>query len=106
MFSTDNDVVTFGADSKSIGAGRGRGSVRLVSYKNYNHALVVADIAHMPGSVCGTWNALWVSNNTTWAEILIHWNVAGRVGRSKELNVFERSGSMLTPVQLAHPWRD
>lgn len=58
MFSTDNDVVTFGADHDSTATGRGRNSIKLVTKKIYNHALVVADIAHMPSSVCGTWNAL------------------------------------------------
>lgn len=58
LFSTDNDVVTFGADHNSTATGRGRNSVRLSTTKLYNHVLVVADIAHMPGSVCGSWPAL------------------------------------------------
>lgn len=58
MFRIDNDVVIFGVDNTTIATGRGRPSVRLFSDKLYNHGLVVADIAHMPGSVCGTWNAL------------------------------------------------
>jgi len=33
----------------------GRNSVRLVSKKSWTHGLFIADIAHMPGGVCGTW---------------------------------------------------
>jgi len=28
--------------------------------KAYNHGLVIADIAHMPGGICGTWPAFWM----------------------------------------------
>lgn len=33
----------------------GRPSVRITSTQKYNHGLFIADIAHMPGGVCGTW---------------------------------------------------
>lgn len=35
----------------------GRQSVRLTSQKSYQSGLVVIDVAHMPGGVCGTWYA-------------------------------------------------
>jgi hypothetical protein len=35
----------------------GRNSVRLVSKKSWTHGLFIADIAHMPGGICGTWPA-------------------------------------------------
>ncbi|EKV06632.1 Concanavalin A-like lectin/glucanase, subgroup [Penicillium digitatum] len=38
---------------------RGRDSVRIGSKKYYDQSLVIADIAHMPGGVCGTWPAFW-----------------------------------------------
>jgi beta-glucanase (GH16 family) len=40
-------------------SGPGRKSVRIESKKSWNHGLFIADIAHMPGGVCGTWPALW-----------------------------------------------
>lgn len=40
-------------------SGKGRDSVRIGSKKYYDHSLVVADIAHMPGSICGSWPAFW-----------------------------------------------
>lgn len=45
-----------GVDSTTVTANRP--SVRLTSKKSYKHALVLADIKHMP-SGCGVWPALW-----------------------------------------------
>jgi len=45
------NAVYMGVDTTSE-APEGRGSVRVSSTKSYQHALVVADIVHMP-SVCG-----------------------------------------------------
>lgn len=39
--------------------GPGRDSVRIESKKYYDEGLYVIDLAHMPGSVCGTWPAFW-----------------------------------------------
>lgn len=41
-------------------APEGRDSVRVSSKKSYQHALVVADILHMPASTCGSWPAFWM----------------------------------------------
>ncbi|KAM0805209.1 putative endo-1,3(4)-beta-glucanase [Usnea florida] len=38
----------------------GRQSVRLTSKKAYNKGLFIADIAHMPGGICGVWPAFWL----------------------------------------------
>lgn len=47
-----------GVDSTTITANRP--SVRLIGKNSYNHALVLADIKHMP-SGCGVWPALWMT---------------------------------------------
>jgi hypothetical protein len=36
-------------------SGPGRNSVRISTKKSWTHGLFIADIAHMPGSICGTW---------------------------------------------------
>lgn len=36
----------------------GRPSVRITSKNSYSNGLVVIDIEHMPGGICGTWPAL------------------------------------------------
>lgn len=46
---------------------KGRDSVRIGSKKYYDQSLVIADIAHMPGGVCGTWPAFW-SVGKNWPE--------------------------------------
>ncbi len=49
-----------GVDHTNIATSSGRASVRLTSQKSYNHGLVILDLAHMPGGICGTWPALYV----------------------------------------------
>ncbi|KAF2804641.1 uncharacterized protein BDZ99DRAFT_425457 [Mytilinidion resinicola] len=44
----------------------GRPSVRIESKNTYNHGLFIADIAHMPGSACGSWPAFWSLGDGTW----------------------------------------
>ncbi|MCJ1457865.1 hypothetical protein MMC28_008234 [Mycoblastus sanguinarius] len=56
-----NGVVTIRADSSNVASGRGRNAVRLTSRKQYTHGLVVLDLEHMPGSVCGIWPAFWMT---------------------------------------------
>lgn len=54
-----SDSVHIGVDSSSV-TSSGRNSVRLTSKNSYNEGLVILDLAHMPGSVCGTWPAFWM----------------------------------------------
>lgn len=58
---TDSGSVYIGVDHTTTlsTSGSGRDSVRVGTTKYYEHSLVVADIAHMPGSVCGSWPAFW-----------------------------------------------
>ncbi|KAH8883551.1 hypothetical protein GQ53DRAFT_786731 [Thozetella sp. PMI_491] len=46
----------------SVNASKGRNSVRLESKESFNHGLLIADIAHMPGDQCGVWSSLWTFN--------------------------------------------
>lgn len=54
-----NGGTYMGVDYKTVNPTSGRASVRVSSNKLYNHGLFIADIAHMPGSICGTWPAFW-----------------------------------------------
>lgn len=47
--------------------GVGRDSVRIESKGFYDYGLYVVDVAHMPGSICGTWPAFW-SVGPSWPE--------------------------------------
>jgi len=51
--------IYLGVDDTTLNPSGGRGSVRLSSNKAYTHGLFIADIAHMPGSICGVWPAFW-----------------------------------------------
>lgn len=67
---TDSGSVYLGVDhaTKLDATGKtGRDSVRIGSKKYYDQSLVIADIAHMPGSTCGTWPAFW-SVGKNWPE--------------------------------------
>ncbi|CAG8059920.1 unnamed protein product [Penicillium olsonii] len=57
--STSNGVY-IGVDHSNTASKPGRKSVRLESTSTYQHGLVILDLAHMPGSVCGTWPAFWM----------------------------------------------
>lgn len=54
-----NGAIYMGVDYKTMNPAAGRQSVRVTSNKAYNKGLIIADIAHMPGGICGTWPAFW-----------------------------------------------
>ncbi|RMZ79645.1 hypothetical protein DV738_g3139, partial [Chaetothyriales sp. CBS 135597] len=54
-----SEAVFMGVDSTQV-APNGRGAVRVSSRQSFQHALVIVDIAHMPGGICGTWPAFWM----------------------------------------------
>jgi hypothetical protein len=54
-----NNAVYMGVDHTTANPTGGRASVRVSSDKTYTHGLFIADIAHMPGSICGVWPAFW-----------------------------------------------
>lgn len=58
---TDSGSLYMGVDHETIltADGPGRESVRIESNEYYDQGLYVIDIAHMPGSICGTWPAFW-----------------------------------------------
>ncbi|KAJ5646222.1 hypothetical protein N7490_002594 [Penicillium lividum] len=58
---TDKGSVYIGVDHTTTlsPSDKGRDSVRVGTTKYYEQSLVIADLAHMPGSVCGSWPAFW-----------------------------------------------
>ncbi|KAL6251593.1 hypothetical protein RBB50_001803 [Rhinocladiella similis] len=52
-------AIFMGVDTEQV-APEGRASVRVSSNETFQHALVIADISHMPGGVCGVWPAFWM----------------------------------------------
>ncbi|KAJ6115198.1 concanavalin A-like lectin/glucanase domain-containing protein [Penicillium sp. IBT 16267x] len=60
LISASGGSVYLGVDTRNPAWDSGRRSVRLTSNQAYNHGLVILDLAHMPGAVCGTWPAFWM----------------------------------------------
>ena len=52
-------AVYLGVDTQTVNPQGGRMSVRLESKATYDQGLIILDLAHMPGSTCGTWPAFW-----------------------------------------------
>jgi len=57
--SNANDASYLGVDHATKTT-TGRSSMRISSKKSFNHGLFIADIAHMPGGMCGAWPAFWL----------------------------------------------
>jgi hypothetical protein len=66
----NSNVATWGVDHTTVldpTSGTGRQSIRITSQKTWTHGLFVADIKHMPNSICGTWPAYWLfGQDGTW----------------------------------------
>jgi len=54
-----NNQIYMGVDYTTVNPSGGRASTRVTSNTAYTHGLFVADIAHMPGAICGVWPAWW-----------------------------------------------
>lgn len=54
-YITGANQIYMGVDSTTANPAAGRASVRVSSNAAYNHGLFIADIAHMPGDICGVW---------------------------------------------------
>lgn len=72
---TSSGSVYIGVDHTSTlsPSDQGRKSVRITSNVAFDHGLLVADIQHMPGSICGVWPAFWTTGN--------QWPQDGEIGR-------------------------
>ncbi|KAM0250550.1 hypothetical protein ACHAQJ_008560 [Trichoderma viride] len=60
LAGTSSGGVYMGVDSTTQSPSNGRKSVRVTSQQSFTHGLFIADIAHMPGSICGAWPAMWM----------------------------------------------
>ncbi|KAJ7648634.1 glycoside hydrolase family 16 protein [Mycena polygramma] len=63
-FATANTFI-LRADSKTVSSGAGRNSVRIRTNNAYTTHVAVFDVAHMPQG-CGTWPAIWETNESNW----------------------------------------
>jgi hypothetical protein len=61
LISSSSGQVYMGVDHTGVASSTGRESVRITSNKSYNSGLVIVDLEHMPGGICGTWPAFWMT---------------------------------------------
>lgn len=54
LVSSSAGSVRLGVNDRDVTT-TGRQSVRLTSKQSYQSGLVILDLAHMPGGICGTW---------------------------------------------------
>ncbi|KAK4550101.1 hypothetical protein LTR36_003068 [Oleoguttula mirabilis] len=59
LISSSTTNIQMKVDSSNV-TPNGRPSVRITSNKSYDSGLVIVDIDHMPGGICGTWPAFWL----------------------------------------------
>lgn len=83
---TDTDshpqTIYLGVDYTSTSTPNGRPSTRVSSIDMFNHSLIIADIAHMPAPICGTWPAYWLLGSSTVAP----WPAAGEIDILENVN--------------------
>jgi hypothetical protein len=81
LINTNNGQVYLGVDYTTVNPLAGRASVRITSNQGYTHGVFIADIAHMPGSICGVWPAFWLFGpnwpNSGEIDVIEGVNVAG-----------------------------
>ncbi|KAK5133255.1 hypothetical protein LTR08_007989 [Meristemomyces frigidus] len=59
LISNSSTNVQMRVDSSNV-TPNGRPSVRITSNKSYDSGLIIVDVEHMPGGICGTWPAFWL----------------------------------------------
>ncbi|ESZ96632.1 glycoside hydrolase family 16 protein [Sclerotinia borealis F-4128] len=67
LTKVENGQAYMGVDYVNV-VTTGRPSVRIQSKETYTHGLIIADLAHMPASICGTWPAFWTVNSTNYPQ--------------------------------------
>ena len=60
LINDDYGKVYLGVDHTGMASKAGRPAVRIESRKTYDTGLIIIDIEHMPGGICGTWPAFWM----------------------------------------------
>ncbi|KAI0470160.1 glycoside hydrolase family 16 protein [Xylaria cf. heliscus] len=91
LVSVDNfNRVKLGVDSVNTysTSDKGRPSVRITSNDAFTHGLFIADFAHMPGSICGTWPAFWAFNNEANGWL---WPIGGEIDIIEGANTAQRN---------------
>ncbi|KAH7108894.1 putative endo-1,3(4)-beta-glucanase [Dactylonectria estremocensis] len=55
-----NGAIYIGVNTSTVSPASGHKSVYITSQTSFTYGLFIADIIHMPGSICGVWPAMWL----------------------------------------------
>ncbi|TGO50203.1 hypothetical protein BOTNAR_0402g00010 [Botryotinia narcissicola] len=88
LTKVENGQAYMGVDYVNV-VTTGRPSVRIQSKETYTHGLIIADLAHMPASICGTWPAFWTVNTTNYP-------------RYGEIDILENINEKTVSLQTLH----
>jgi hypothetical protein len=94
--AADQHLIGYLQDTQSVYMGvdyagkdpKGRASIRLESNKTWNQGVLIADIAHMPASTCGSWPAFWLLGKQAWP-------VGGEIDLLEGVNNYESNSVTL-----------
>ncbi|TEY61119.1 hypothetical protein BOTCAL_0174g00010 [Botryotinia calthae] len=88
LTKVENGQAYMGVDYVNV-VTTGRPSVRIQSKETYTHGLIIADLAHMPASICGTWPAFWTVNTINYP-------------RYGEIDILENVNEKTVSLQTLH----
>jgi hypothetical protein len=77
LIRNDYGKIYMGVDHTGVTSKAGRPAVRIESTKTYDSGLIIVDIGHMPGGICGTWPAFWMVGP--------NWPNSGEIGKFLQL---------------------
>ncbi|KAI8939458.1 hypothetical protein NX059_003234 [Plenodomus lindquistii] len=93
-FLNDTQTIFMGVDYKTKDP-KGRASVRLESKKTWNQGLLIADIRHMPSSICGTWPAFWLLSGKNENGTELAWPIGGEIDILEGVNDYDTNAVTL-----------
>ncbi len=99
-----------GVDSSTTldpNGGVGRKSVRITSKASFTHGLIISDIGHMPGGICGTWPARTYPtrvNLCMCAYDIIDWTLGPNWPSNGEIDIIEGVNNAATNLMSLHTY--
>jgi hypothetical protein len=101
--SIDQNLIGYLEDTQSVFMGvdyvnkdpKGRASVRLESKKTWDQGLMIADIRHMPSSICSTWPALWLIGSDLKTGKMDQWPEFGEIDILEGVNDYDSNSITL-----------
>jgi hypothetical protein len=104
LIQQNADNIVLGVDHTNV-TPNGRPSLRFSSVKTYSSGLIIADLAHMPSSACGSWPAFWTLGSDWPNKLVDHATIlrgSGLTATSGEIDIIEGVNSDTTNSMTLH----